>query len=140
MTREGRTDQGPFGFSLLRDGGDPDGWELVSHREGGTPGYHFTTRRADEAQLDHRCEWLQTSPESGFTQTTVAQRHLPGGHATLRGKVLTTFRAEGTTTSEVGNAAEYVETLHEIFGLDVPEAATLWPAIEARHAARFGDA
>ena len=37
-----------------------------------------------------------------------------------------------------GELVGYVSVLADVFALDLPEAADLWPAIQARHAALFG--
>ena len=52
-------------------------------------------------------------------------------------------RISGTTPAgshdrELASGEELVDLLRTRFGLDLPEAAGLWPAIEARHAALFG--
>ena len=54
----------------------------------------------------------------------------------LRGKVLKRVTASRRDPDELGSPDELVETLAEVFDLDLPEAASLWPAIEARHAER----
>jgi N-hydroxyarylamine O-acetyltransferase len=38
------------------------------------------------------------------------------------------------------SADELLATLRDHFGLDVPEAASLWPKVVARHEALFGPA
>jgi N-hydroxyarylamine O-acetyltransferase len=112
-------------------------WRLHNHPEGGASSFDFQLTRADEALLDERCLWLQTSPDSSFVQNVVCQRHVPDGLVMLRGKVLKRVTAEGVTRAELGSPDELVQTLAEVFDLDLPEAVTLWPAIEARHAERM---
>jgi N-hydroxyarylamine O-acetyltransferase len=51
----------------------------------------------------------------------------------LLGKVLTKRRLEGASDRELTSAAELTEVLREVFGIDEPAAAGLWPAICARH-------
>jgi N-hydroxyarylamine O-acetyltransferase len=111
-------------------------WRLHNHAEGAASSFDFQLNRADEALLDERCLWLQTSPESMFVQNVVCQRHVPDGLVMLRGKVLKRVTVHGVTRRELGSPAELVETLAGVFDLDLPEAATLWPAIEARHGER----
>jgi N-hydroxyarylamine O-acetyltransferase len=116
---------------------DAEWWRLHNHPEGAASSFDFQLTRANEALLDERCLWLQTSPESSFVQNVVCQRHVPDGLVMLRGKVMKRVTATGVTRSELGSPDELVETLAEVFGLDLPEAATLWPVIEARQAERM---
>ena len=63
---------------------------------------------------------------------------MPDGLVILRGKVVKRVTVDGVMRQELGSPAELVGTLRDVFGLDLPEAAALWPAIEARHAEREG--
>ena len=125
-----------FEFSLEELGGG--WWRFHNHPEGGASSFDFRRERADESVLDERCDWLQSSPDSGFVQNAVCQRHVPDGLVILRGKVLKRMAAAGVMRHELGSADELVVTLRDVFSLDLPEAASLWPAIEARHAEREG--
>ena len=58
----------------------------------------------------------------------------------LRARLLRTLTAEGATDRLIADADDYVATLKTEFALDLPEAAGLWPAIQARHEALFGAA
>ena len=128
-----------FRLELLGAGqGDGAWWRLHNHPEGGASSFDFQLDRAEESLLDERCLWLQTSPESSFVQNVVAQRHVGDGLVMLRGKVLKRVTEAGVTRRELGSGDELVETLAEVFDLDLPEAAALWPAIEARHLERTG--
>lgn len=101
--------------------------------------YDFAAEPADEAQLYALCQWQASDPASVFVQNLTAQRRAEGCYLMLRGKVLSVVTASGEERRDIGSALELVETLREVFLLDVPEAADLWPAIEARHEALFGD-
>lgn len=122
--------QGPFVFSLEDLG--QGWWRFHGDPPGTGMSFDFEMKPADEALFDDRCAWLQSAPESPFVQNAVVQRHLPEGHALLRGKVLRTVGAT-SETRELESAGDLVETLHRVFALDLPEARTLWPKIEARH-------
>ena len=129
---------GHFDFDLARL---PDGWwRLTNHPRGGAPSFDFRDEPADETVLADKCQWLQTAPESGFVQNAVAQRHRPEGLAILRGRTLRMLLPDETTERQIGSADEYVRVLSDVFALDLPEAADLWPAILARHEALFGPA
>lgn len=100
--------------------------------------YDFADCPADEAQLAELCAWQASDPESIFVQNLVVQRRTPDGHLMLRGKVLTETGRGGQQVRELESGAELVELLHDMFRLDVPGTARLWPAIEERHRALFG--
>jgi N-hydroxyarylamine O-acetyltransferase len=82
--------------------------------------------------LAARCHWLQTDAASPFTQNAVVQRVFPDRIEVMRNTRRLTLRANGVDESEVGGADEFVRTLKDVFGLDLPEAAELWPFVEAR--------
>ncbi len=124
----------PFGLAQIEDGW----WRLTNHPRGGAPSFDFRPEAADEAVLAERSNWLQTSPQSPFVQNAVVQRQRPDGLAILRGKTLKILTRDATEARDLASAAEYAQVLSEVFGLDVPEAAGLWPAICARHEALFG--
>ncbi|HCF24669.1 MULTISPECIES: arylamine N-acetyltransferase [unclassified Novosphingobium] len=115
-----------------------DGYWRLAITEGPMPlSFDFHDQPAEEARLEALCAWQASDPESIFVQNLVVQQRRPSGHDMLRGKVLTLTRTKDSEERELASAEELVAVLHELFGLDVPEAAGLWPAIEARHAALF---
>jgi len=118
-----RTDDGLWQFAIL------DGPMPLS--------YDFHAEPADEALLARLCDWQASDPESIFVQNLVVQQRLADGHLMLRGKVLTETGPDGTADRELACADELVDLLRTRFALDVPEVASLWPAVEARHAALF---
>ncbi len=132
----GTVRQRHFSFSLEEF--EPGWWRFHDNALARATSFDFQLAPADPALLDERCAFLQTSPESGFVLNAVVQRHLPDGRfAMMRGKVLTFVGAE-VTTREIASARAYVETLADTFALELPEAAALWPKIEARHRELFG--
>ena len=124
----------PFELSLVNLG---KRWRLVEAYGASQLSYDFSTTQADEAALAAKCDWLQTSPESSFVLSLVAQRRLADTHRVLRGRVFTERKPEGETSRLVSSADELVSVLKEAFGLDVPEVRNLWRRIEARHADLF---
>lgn len=119
-----------------------DGWWRFEERYGdGDPfSYDFGDGAADEALFARRCAELQAAPESPFVQNLIVQQRRGDTHRILRGRVLITRGPEGETRELLQNAEALVERLDQRFGLQVPEAAGLWDAICARHAALFSDA
>jgi N-hydroxyarylamine O-acetyltransferase len=122
-----------FRMEPLEDGW----WRLHNHPHGSAPSFDFRLEPAPPELLEEKCGWLQTNPLSPFVQNAVCQRHFPEKLELLRGKVLRTVRADGVAERELESAEEYVAVLADVFGLDLPEAASLWPRIEKRHAELF---
>jgi N-hydroxyarylamine O-acetyltransferase len=120
-----------FGLSRIDDAW----WRFANDPRGGAPSFDFNLAPADEAMLAAKCEFLQTAPVSPFVQNLVVQRHVPGGLAILRGRVLRMLTPTGTTERVLDGPNDLLATLRDVFALNVPEVATLWPAIAARHEA-----
>lgn len=136
LLREGAFEVGPLTCRLNRiEGG---WWRYSNDPSGAAPSFDFHADVSDDTLLDAACVRLQTDPESPFVQTAVVQRWRDGEHASLRGRVLTTVSASGAAKATIADAATYVAVLRDRLALDLPEAATLWPKISARHEAVFG--
>ena len=97
--------------------------------------YDFAAEPADETALAGKCSALQTDPDSTFVLNLVAQRRTPTTHVILRGRVLSEKSRSGVTRRRLDSADELVQVLLDVFGLDVPATASLWPRIVARHEA-----
>lgn len=136
--REDAVGRAPLPGAVGRTG---DGyWRLEIEGTGMPMYYDFADRPADEGRLASLCHWQATAPESIFVQNLTVQRRIADEHLALRGKVLTRLTLSGPQQRELASAEELVAVLLEDFGLDVPGVARLWPAIEVRHAALFGQA
>jgi N-hydroxyarylamine O-acetyltransferase len=120
-----------FDFSLRRV--DDTWWRLINDPRGGAPSFDFNLDPADENLLAARCDYLQSDPASVFVQNLVAQRHVPGGLEILRGRTIRSIRASGIENRVIESADDLVTTLRDVFALNVPEAAMLWPKVVARH-------
>ena len=130
---EGAFSQGVFDYRLevLGDGW----WRLHNHPEGGARSFDFNLAVRDEAFLIDRCRFLQTDPSSHMLQHTIVQGHRDNAMAMLVNRTLKRVSAAGVSKDIIPDADAYVRTLREIFALDVPDAASLWPRIVARHEA-----
>lgn len=123
--------QAPFRIGLrCTDDGHWQFWEDLGK---GEFTFDFKEGEADEDALQSKCEVLQTDASSGFVLNLVAQIRLPDAHKILRGKVFSHATSTGIETSLVTSADELLLLLTDVFHLDVPEVAELWPRIEARH-------
>lgn len=118
-----------FALSSLHDGW----WRLHNNKPENASSFDFTLTPADETLLAQRCLWLQSSPQSPFVQNAVLQRHGDRFVWQLRGRVLRKLTPEGKKDYLIENAPEYLGVLMEIFSINLPEAADLWPKICARH-------
>ena len=130
-----RIAQGPFashGFAYSLARLDADWWRLRDERPG-AKSFDFNLDAADENLLAEKCAFLQTAPASPFVQNLVVQRHTPQGHAILRGRTFSRVTPTGAVERQIASADDLIATLRDVFTLDVPEVASLWPRICARH-------
>lgn len=128
--KEGSFAVGPLSCSIERV---ENGWlRYRNDPRGGAPSFDFHPQIGDERALERQCRWLQGDPASPFVQNAIVQRWRNDEHYSLRGRVLSIISGRGKETRLISDAAEYVATL-KILGLDLPEAAALWPRICARH-------
>jgi N-hydroxyarylamine O-acetyltransferase len=121
------------GFTHRIERLDEAWWRMHNHPVGSGNTFDFKTSPADEAVLARMCGFLQTAPVSPFVQNAVAQRCGPGIVTILRGRTLRHVRPESHDERVIESAGDLVETLAHEFGLDLPEAAGLWPKIAKRH-------
>ncbi len=133
--REGAFDNGflPFRLDRLEDGW----WRFRSEPEGEASSFDFHPEMRDDALLEKRCAWLQSDAESPFVLNAVIQRWREDGHLCLRGRVLQRHGPAGVQTQTLDSEDAFVRLLQDEFGLDLPDAASLWPKICARHDALF---
>lgn len=132
---EAEYSQAPFRLGLRQLSATT--WQFWEDAGDGEFSFDFAVTPADEAALNRKCRYLQTSSDSGFVQSLVAQRRRPDSHTTLRGKVFSRVAPAATEKRVLESPEELVATLRTEFGLDVPEIAELWPRIQRRHAELF---
>jgi N-hydroxyarylamine O-acetyltransferase len=129
---EGTYRQGFLEFGLVRDG---DRWTVLNHPMGGADRFDFTLESRFLENFSGQCHALQTSPESGFVQTTVCQQFVADGIVTLRGAVLRKIRESGVTETTIDNASAWARVILEQFGLEIPGVERLFPRVWERHLA-----
>lgn len=125
----------PYRLGLRRL--DDGHWQFWEDHGNGEFSYDFRAEPASEITLARRCEFLQTNPESSFVLNLVAQIRGPDRHSSLRGRVLSVRDARGERVMTLDSSAQLLETLKEIFGLDVPEIEDSWSKISGRHEQLF---
>jgi N-hydroxyarylamine O-acetyltransferase len=126
--------EGPFtqeGFEFRIENEASGRWRLHNHRFGAAP--NFLAGLPDEAAMADRCQWLQTAPDSLFVQHALVFSRTRGGISSLIDRTLRTITPTEAIRTVIDDADEYVATLKTRFSLDLPEAATLWPALCERH-------
>ena len=123
-----------FGLSRL----DRMWWRFHNHEQSGARTFDFIPEPTLPGVLAAHCEWQQTAPESTFVMNLVVQRFTGHEILQLHGRILRTLRPQGKRERVLACADDLVRVLSRQFGLDVPEAATLWPRIVARHETLFG--
>ena len=118
-----------FGLSRL----DRMWWRFQNHDQGSARSFDFIPEPSLPGVLAAHCEWQQTAPESTFVLNLVVQRFTGDEILQLHGRVLRALRPDSRRERVLDSADDLVRVLHRQFGLDVPEAASLWPRIMARH-------
>jgi N-hydroxyarylamine O-acetyltransferase len=127
--REGEIEQDGFKFRLEEIGGG--WWRFHNHQHGIAPMFDFTLDPVPDSLLLTRCLELQTSAGSPFRQTAVLQRVLGDRVEVMRGVVRTTEYPDRAERWVVATLDEYVTQLNDVFGVDLPDVVSVWPAIEA---------
>jgi len=131
---------GPFNVASYEFGLEQvDGlwWRFRNHPHGAARSFDFIPEPALPGVLAAHSDWQQTAPESSFVMNLVVQRFTERGHVQLQGRMLRRLRAGRKEQRVVGSPAHLVRVLDREFGLDLPEAASLWPRIAARHEQLF---
>jgi len=97
---------------------DGDHW-FVTCSEAGTPplSYVFTLQPRAFDEFTPVCGWLQTSPDSRFTQGDVVSLATPAGRRTLTRDQFITIEGERRTERALTGDAEFVDILHDAFGI-----------------------
>jgi N-hydroxyarylamine O-acetyltransferase len=117
-----------------------DGWLRMRNHRFAPRSFDLRLEPAIEAALSEKCAQLQSAPTSIFVHNAIVQRHTPEGIVLLRNRTLRRISPDGAEERLVDGPAEYVAILQDVFGLDLPQAADLWPRICAQHEAALAPA
>lgn len=129
---EGEYKDTGFTFRLSRSGAR---WTFHNHRYGG-PGFDFTLEPHTLGSFAERCQWLQTSPDSGFVRVAVCHRWHDGHITSLRGAVLQTLTPDGAKEDVIESESDYRHILSHLFALDLgDEIHRLWSKVWPAHRA-----
>jgi N-hydroxyarylamine O-acetyltransferase len=130
---EGAFSSGGFNYRIERV--DSDWWRFHNDPMSGPPAFDFNLDPADESLFATRCAELQVADWSPFVQNLITARFTERGKRVLLGRTLREVTPGGRDERLLGSADELVDVLRHGFGLDAPDAATLWPRICERHEA-----
>ena len=122
-----------FGLARL----DRMWWRFQNHEQSNARSFDFIPEPSLPGVLAAHCEWQQTAPESTFVVNLVVQRFTGQEIMQLHGRVLRSVRPDSERQRVLASADDLLRVLDRQFGLDVPEAASLWPRIMARHEQLF---
>lgn len=111
-------------------------WRFHNQPHSAVDSFDFSTALADERLLEQTCARLQSDPESPFRRVLVVQKFAADGIHSLLGKIYSHTRAGGKHSSTLPDARSAQELIDQTFGLD-RDIVSLWPQIEAAHAAVF---
>lgn len=130
--RESAISQYGFDSRLVRAA---DGWwRYHNHQNGGAPTFDFRAEPADLRVLARMCEYLRTSLHSPFTQNVVLQRRGPDRVEILRNSIRMTAYPDRLERWKLHDADAFMDEIKTVFGIDEPDARTLWPWAEQRGA------
>ena len=91
------------------------------------PQYAFTLQPHHLDEFAPRCQWTQTSPESGFTRKVSCSLATPEGRITLSGRRLITTTGQTRTERDVTSKDEYRTLLKTHFRIDLgAQLESLW--------------
>ena len=129
--------QGPFTMRLDETPGEIGDWHLTHDPAGGFAGMAWRSAAATTDDFRQKHEWLSTAPESGFVRVLTVQRRDATGVDILRGLVLQRI-GEGAMAADVTTQAELLDTLTDLFGLDLGDIEpstldALWARMEREH-------
>jgi N-hydroxyarylamine O-acetyltransferase len=116
-----------------------DYWRFHNWSGGAADSYDFSFAPADEDLFLEKCAWLSSSADSPFVLNLNVQKFAPQGYDIQVGRMAKQLTPEGKREWLIESPAHLHESLNERFGLDVPEVASLWDRIAARHEALFGE-
>jgi N-hydroxyarylamine O-acetyltransferase len=128
--------EGPLtfeGYNFRLERLDARWWRFHNQEFGGAKSFDFIVEPADQVLLQEKCDWLHDDPNSPFVQNLICQRYRGGEILQLIGRSFRRIDNGVRHDHLIETADELVVILANDFGLDVPEAASLWPRVLARH-------
>lgn len=119
----------------------PDGWwRFQNHIFSYPTNFDFRDDAPlDEALIDRYTAEYRTSPDSMYLLNLVCQIMQEETVTCLTGRVLRHKTPDGISKRLISEK-EFEEVINQVFGIRDREIRSLWPRVQARHQALFGDA
>jgi N-hydroxyarylamine O-acetyltransferase len=128
-------DEQVFGARRYVVANDGDHWFVTCSEPGGptirgrasdsvmaaTRSYLFTMQPRAFEEFQSACDWLQTSPDSRFTQGDVVSLATPSGRLTLAERRFIVIQDENREEHEVASGDEESRILRDRFGIKLPK-------------------
>ena len=133
----GSASSGAFGLHVERE---QDGWWVVQHEYGSSPGYRFGDAPASLADFQPHHERLSMTATSPFMQTLLVQQPYDDKIVTLRARTLSVDGPGRRERTVLDDETAFAAALQESFGIDPtvlgPERMSrLWARAREQHAA-----
>lgn len=119
--------QGSLCYELKRE--DEDFWRLSNHDLANPPSFDFRETPADEDLFQSKNRELQTHPDSIFVQYLICTRMHENSTLVLADRTLEHLKPEGGEKRTISSADELEDVLVHEFGINDPDARTLWPRL-----------
>ena len=135
---EGTYQQGrlSFGLERLQDGF----WRFQNHAFSYPTNFDFKDDApCDDVLVDRYTAEFRTSPDSMYIVNLVCQIMQEETVTCLTGRVLRHKTPDGVSKRLI-KEEEFEDTFEQVFGIRDPDIRSLWPRVQARHQALFGDA
>lgn len=117
-----------------------DGWlRFQNHAQGLAPYFDFHADRSDESAMVAAHRWLTEDPASPLTSNLVFSRHTPEGFVALQNDRLRWITSVGSSEERITSAGQLVDTLNEVFAVEVPQPGLVWDKVQVSLARRKAD-
>jgi N-hydroxyarylamine O-acetyltransferase len=107
-------------------------WRFHNHQNCSAPSFDFRAEPAHPDMLARMCTLLQTSEKSPFTQNLILQRRRPDRVDAIRNSFRISAYPDRLERRVMIDAEELRGEIRTLLGVDMAEAATLWPLAERR--------
>ena len=112
-------------------------WRLYEGGPGAAHSYDFRPNHCDEAALSDRFKTQQTDPNSVFRQNLSVSRRFGWRLTRIRGLLFETLHPGRVERRVFTGPDDMLNVLRDVFELDEPDLARMWPSLWDRHQALF---
>ena len=120
---------------------DDGGWRYSEYENGAPFSFDFTRRTGRRGAAGGKVPLAgDARPNRISCRTSSPSDALATAALALRGKVLSEVGPEcAKAAANWPMPGEFAAVLNEVFGIDEPQAGSIWPQVEARHAELFAE-